>query len=454
MATNPLALAQFLQGQAQQQGQSNNPEQPQSLQDMVQSGVADETAPSQKLFIGKPKTEDAPESMSDSLLRSFVQPQAQQIPAFKDDTSPARSLLSNMFLGMSAGLTGQKFQTIQQQKYQRYLDQVKVQLEQQQRNNQLQIGQMKAVQQYLKQQDMNQFHTQLNALREEKNADTRNYQTGQLQARLGMNDIQFQRFLSQDAQYKAIQQHLKNQDANAANPVSKDPEYIRALGLVNAQYQARQQDPNDPNVYPKFLQDVNDQAEAFKAQQAALNPRASEFYQGQSDKSYQFHVQQLDALAKPISELSTRFSRLQDTVAQGTPQADAFVAPELLSIMAGGAGSGLRMNEAEIYRAVNGRSNWEKLKADINQWAQDPAKANSITAAQRAQIHSLMNAVQARLTAKQNALNKGYQDLAGTTDVSQHRAIFNRTRQSLVDADAAPQNSSVVDDLVKKYGGK
>jgi hypothetical protein len=61
-----------------------------------------------------------------------------------------------------------------------------------------------------------------------------------------------------------------------------------------------------------------------------------------------------------------RFGRLRDTLNQKSPQADALVAPELLTVIAGGQGSGLRMNEAEIARSVGGRSHLEDLKAALN----------------------------------------------------------------------------------------
>ncbi len=84
------------------------------------------------------------------------------------------------------------------------------------------------------------------------------------------------------------------------------------------------------------------------------------------DRSYQFNSTQLDKLAKPIEDQASRLERLQTTINQQTPQADALLAPELLTVMAGGQGSGLRMNEAEIPRVVGGRSNFESLKAALN----------------------------------------------------------------------------------------
>ena len=143
-------------------------------------------------------------------------------------------------------------------------------------------------------------------------------------------------------------------------------------------------------------------------------------------------------MAQPIDALATRLGRLQDTIAQNTPQADALVAPELLSVMSGGQGSGLRMNEAEISRIVGGRSNWESLKASINKWQLDPKAALSITPAQRQQIHDLTQTVAQKITAKQAALQDARNRLIGTNDPDEHKRIVANARQKMTDIDAGP----------------
>lgn len=149
------------------------------------------------------------------------------------------------------------------------------------------------------------------------------------------------------------------------------------------------------------------------------------------EKTWEYANNQLNTLGKPISDLTMRMGRLQDTLAQGTPQADALVAPELMTVMAGGQGSGLRMNEAEISRIVGGRSNWQSLQAAMNKWSVDPAAANSITPAQREQIHALVNTVNAKLTAKQNIINDAANQMVDVSDATQQHRILAETRQKL-----------------------
>jgi hypothetical protein len=131
-----------------------------------------------------------------------------------------------------------------------------------------------------------------------------------------------------------------------------------------------------------------------------------------------------------------RMGRLKDTLAQGTPQADALAAPELLTIMAGGQGSGLRMNEAEIARIVGGRSHWENLKAAAQKWSTNPETANSITADQRQQVRALVATVDAKLTQKQNILNDAGQNLLDAKSPEEQHRVIIEARRALTQIDA------------------
>lgn len=155
-----------------------------------------------------------------------------------------------------------------------------------------------------------------------------------------------------------------------------------------------------------------------------------------SDKSYQFHSSALDKLQTPIDQRAARLGNLQDALTANSPQADALIGPELLTVMAGGQGSGLRMNEAEIQRIVGGRSKWESLKAAANKWQADPSKALSITPAQRGQIQALVKTVASRLQQKQAALVAARKNLIDNDDPKAHRAIYASTQQILAAIDS------------------
>ena len=154
------------------------------------------------------------------------------------------------------------------------------------------------------------------------------------------------------------------------------------------------------------------------------------------DKSYQFNSTQLEKLEKPLDDLSQRIGRLKDTINQTTPQADALIAPEMLTVMAGGQGSGMRMNEAEISRIVGGRSNMESIKAALNKWQADPTKALSVTPEQRRQMKALVEQVDNKLTMKKQIIDQANQDMTGVNNVEGHRKIIADAKKKLTEIDS------------------
>ncbi len=164
-----------------------------------------------------------------------------------------------------------------------------------------------------------------------------------------------------------------------------------------------------------------------------------------SDKSYQYNSGVINKTRAPIDAMVQRMGRLQDTLNQNTPQADALVAPELMTVMAGGAGSGIRINEAEINRVIGGRSNWESLKAAINKWQLDPTKALSITPAQRQQMQALIKTVNDKIQAKQKVLDDAEEGLNGTDDVGEHRGIVGDMKKKLSAIDSGSESPTALE---------
>lgn len=149
------------------------------------------------------------------------------------------------------------------------------------------------------------------------------------------------------------------------------------------------------------------------------------------DRSYEHRKGELVKLLSPVEAQAERMSRLIESVNQHTPQADALIAPELLTAMAGGQGSGLRMTEAEISRIVGGRTHWESLKAAANKWSTDPTKGLSITDDQRKQITSLAQAMHDRIQRKLKIGNDAASHLTDAKTVKEHRDILDDARRQL-----------------------
>ena len=160
------------------------------------------------------------------------------------------------------------------------------------------------------------------------------------------------------------------------------------------------------------------------------------------DRSYQYNNNIIEKQRKGTDDRLERLDRAQMSLNAKSPQADALIAPELLTVMAGGQGSGLRMNEAEISRIVGGRSNWEALKAAANKWQLDPSKALSITDAQRGQVGALLSKVRSKTTAKQGAFDEAQADLIHAGDVDTHRKITASLKKKLSQIDSSDSDTS------------
>lgn len=165
------------------------------------------------------------------------------------------------------------------------------------------------------------------------------------------------------------------------------------------------------------------------------------------DRSYKDERGRLTKLTAPVEQQAERMTRLIDSVNQHTPQADAFVAPEMLTAMAGGLGSGLRMNEAEISRIVGGRSKWESLQAALNQWKTDPTKATSITEPQREQIRALAKAMQDRIQKKLRIAHDAATNLVDAKSVDEHRRILNEAEKAISDEGTSQAPAEQADPL-------
>jgi len=179
-------------------------------------------------------------------------------------------------------------------------------------------------------------------------------------------------------------------------------------------------------------------AQAYKTQKTlgavtTYNLNAGNKNDARLDNSYKVTQAQLSALEKPVLDRAEKLGDLETLINQRTPQADALVAPKLLTVMVGGQGSGLRMNEAEISRIVGGRSNFESLKAALNKWQLDPTKALSITDAQRKQMQDLASQITTRVRGQRQLLQQAQQKLIDAPDVQTHRQILADVEKGLGD---------------------
>jgi hypothetical protein len=168
----------------------------------------------------------------------------------------------------------------------------------------------------------------------------------------------------------------------------------------------------------------------------AARARDAARFDTQTNHSYEYNDKKLEARAKPLTDQAARFDRLVTTVNEKTAQADALIAPELLTVMAGGSGSGLRMTKAELENVVGGRSKWASLEAAIQKWV--PGQALSITDSQRAEIQKLLTTMGGRIAAKASAIEEARGSLIDAKDVTAHRRILADLDKKLGDVGKEP----------------
>jgi hypothetical protein len=152
----------------------------------------------------------------------------------------------------------------------------------------------------------------------------------------------------------------------------------------------------------------------------------------------------LDKIATPIDAASQRSSLLVHNLDAKNKQGDALVAPELLSIAAGGAGSGLRMNEAEISRVIGGRSVWDALIAKANSVQQGEGTFDD---AQRGQLRAISAYINDRNSAQTALISSGREALLRDQgSEGKVRSTYEHVRQAISDIGSkgiAPSGSAV-----------
>lgn len=179
-------------------------------------------------------------------------------------------------------------------------------------------------------------------------------------------------------------------------------------------------------------------AQTKKAQAEAANPGGGK-EDARLDKSYQFNSTQLEKERAPVTALMGKIGAALNNLNFQSPQADALLAPQVLSISAGGTGSGLRMNEAEISRIVGGATKWTQLQTAVNKWSADPTHA-TFTPDQRKQMADILGAAQTKGLQKQQILEWADRQLVDAETVDQHRRAMAAARQML---DAVDQGKTV-----------
>jgi hypothetical protein len=270
-------LTALLQRMQQGQGSQDQSAQPPAPDQTPPPQTQQPAAPQSRLLL-KPAEDDGLESMSSTLLRGmFAQQQnpQQQIPAFKDDTSPARSILANMMYGMSASLTGTKFQSVRDRKYAEYLQGVKQQQEQQQIQAQRQQAMAQLASTVMQHRQNLQFQQQVEGIKVMQHDADKAQAKQEFQTKTGMD---YEKFLQENDKFQEEARHNRATEGQAATNEStpNDANYKQALNEISSQYGAKGLKPTDAQNYPKFLQEVAQRKTYLDTIQAGLQKQGDD----------------------------------------------------------------------------------------------------------------------------------------------------------------------------------
>lgn len=217
-------------------------------------------------------------------------------------------------------------------------------------------------------------------------------------------------------------------------PVAKDEKFM-GLSLPDVQAEIK----SNPAQYPNGDIYSNRKKAAESLMTAEANAKRapkdnSARDENRSDRNYQFNVKELDTERKPLEATMQKISAGMSNINLNSAQADAFLAPQILTLSAGGAGSGLRMNEAEINRVLAGRTTWEAIQAAANKYRLDPQHAQ-IPVEQRQAMKDILDAAMQKGTLKSSVISWADQQLINNDDVKAQRTAVATARQLLTAID-------------------
>jgi hypothetical protein len=139
---------------------------------------------------------------------------------------------------------------------------------------------------------------------------------------------------------------------------------------------------------------------------------------------------ELNARAKPIEDQISRINKLTNSLNQNSSVADSTLAEQLITLTAGGMGSGVRMSQPMIDQVLNkSRTRWEDLDVALRKWstAPDKDKANTSLFFTDAQKQAMRDLARAYRQAA-NATHKKILDARSQIDSAKSVEDINRLR--------------------------
>ncbi len=181
-------------------------------------------------------------------------------------------------------------------------------------------------------------------------------------------------------------------------------------------------------VLQQRLKDLNPQAEQrFTFQVGEAGKKESKSSDANVEKEYTYHRNKWD---KDLQTYNAQFEKLQEAqsmVGKGA-MGDAIGTIKSLSGLASGAGSGVRITQAELNSIAGARG----VGGDFDAWLQKFGTGAKITPQQEQQLKAVLSDVQNLANRKTKVVNQVLDDLANATTTQDIRRIDSQARHALM----------------------
>lgn len=136
--------------------------------------------------------------------------------------------------------------------------------------------------------------------------------------------------------------------------------------------------------------------------------------------------------AKPLEDRIDRINKLNESLDQGTRIADSTLAEQLITITAGGSGSGVRITQPEIEQVLkNTRTKWEDLDMMLRRWSGDKTQSLVLNDDQRAAMRGLARAYRKAATKAHRRILDYRSQIDEADNVSSVNRIRTRAEEDL-----------------------
>lgn len=212
---------------------------------------------------------------------------------------------------------------------------------------------------------------------------------------------------------------------NPRNPSAQIPQQYLP------EFEATDKTMNEDPELKKMRMDSAANLQAFRAFMEGTRRWQENFQtEGRLQQSRIQQSKDLEKLGQPVEEGIKNWSTVQSLMDANDPQADSLLAPAVIKAVVGGAGSNVRINQAEIKSQLGSMNKWTDLQAYLKKWQTDPNRS-VLPQDKRDQLYKLGKVLSEKLLRKQKVIQDANDSLATSNDLGEHLKIVNQAKKDV-----------------------